>query len=153
MDYQSIILQRLQSELFAVVILIAGISALIISLKGLIIFFRKPKTVKHKKKDFISYVLIFIIAIILIVHFVADFGIIFVQMALDYYNNDFSTYTGMIFDSKSANGITNTNIEIHNSVFYLSRKNEDTLENYRGKYCEIVYGTRSKYIVDYNIIN
>jgi len=73
-------------------------------------------------------------------------------MTLDCYNNDFSTYKGMIFDSQSSNGITNTTVEIHNSVFYLSRKNEDILENYRGKYCEIVYGTRSKYIVDYTII-
>ena len=70
-------------------------------------------------------------------------------MGLDYHNNDFNVWEGVILDSVGANGITNCKVNIQGRTFYLSNKDEDVLYVHIGEYCMIVYGRRSKYVVDY----
>ena len=72
------------------------------------------------------------------------------QMTLDYCYDDFSQYEGIIYKSVSANGITNTKVNIQGNIFYLSKKDEDVLYYHREEYCKIIYGNRSKFIVGYS---
>jgi len=152
MDYKEVIIKNLNNALPSAILLIASIALFVKVLKELLKFNKSRKMIKHKKKEFISCIFIFIISIILIVHFSTDFGPISTQITLDYYNNDFSEYEGMIYKSISGKGMNDTAVNIQGRIFYLSNGDEDVLREHRGYYCKIVYGTRSKFIVDYELL-
>jgi len=152
MDYKEVIIKNLNNALPSAILLIASIALFVKVLKELLKFNKSRKMIKHKKKEFISCILIFIVSIILIVHFITDFGPLSTQMTLDYYNNDFLEYEGMIYKSIRGKGMADTAVNIQGRIFYLSRGDEYVFREYKGYYCKIVYGSKSKFIVDYELL-
>ena len=73
-------------------------------------------------------------------------------MSADYITEAFETANGTITEGSLGEGISKITITIDGNTFYLPADDEQILFEHTGESCEVTYGRRSKFIVDYSFI-
>lgn len=123
----------------------------VLSLFAFIIYKIISFKVKSKKDMVLKVVLLSIIVIICLVAAISD-GKIYVLMVIDYCTSNYANITGNIIDVNRQNSFSGTFVDIDNIKYYCDSDVADNLDNYIGEKCDLIYGTNSKYVVQYSII-
>jgi len=97
-------------------------------------------------------VILSLFSVVLVIAFIFNTGIIMFRMSADYITEAFETANGTITEGSSGEGISKITITIDGNTFYLPADDEQILYEHTGESCEVTYGRRSKFIVDYSFI-
>ncbi len=103
-------------------------------------------------KDIFRLSMVVLSLLLVIIGIMRSNGLKYFQVMSDYYFSTYETYEGEIVDTTFSVNLNNTKIEIDDNKYYLWRKDEQELRNHIGSTCRIIYGSRSGFIFEYNIL-
>ncbi len=147
MGYNIVLQEYFMQSVYSIPILLIGITFALIGIMLII-------KAKKKEKSTILLIIFFLaISFFVFISYLNNFGITTIKMYLDYKNYDYSYYEGIITASSGKNGLAGTTISLNENSFIVNDTMKSDMRVNKGNLCKIVYATKSRVVVDYEIVN
>ncbi len=129
--------------------LIFGIYFLVIFIRA----FNRLEKGKIKIGKILILLFVFVMSVTFMFAFMDNAGITAFVMYQDYRNCDFSFFSGTIQEVEYSKAMSKGGAVIDGEKFLASLSMQSDFRHYIGDKCEIVYATRSKYVVSCRILS